>query len=239
MAAVVAADTANRSSAPPPAAARRRILSLILFGVAFGYLEASVVVYLRAIGQPIRTAAGYSSQDLFPLLRLDQLPLVLTTLLKIELGREAATLIMLAAVAAAVSRGFRSWLAAFVLAFGVWDLTFYAWLRVLIGWPASIITWDLLFLLPVPWAAPVLAPVIVAATMSVFGAWMLAREPEGASRYAGPLLALGAVILFVSFIWDWRNLMNGAAPAHFPWANFCYISNPAVTLFGAQASRLP
>ncbi len=225
MPAVVAAGTAKRPEFAQLATALRRVFSLILFGIAFGYLEAAVVVYLRTIGEPVRIAAGFSSQDLFPLLRLDQLPPLLATLLKIELGREAATLIMLATAATAASRGLREWLGAFVLAFGVWDLTFYAWLHVLIGWPASIFTWDLLFLLPVPWAAPVLAPVIVAATMAVFGGWMLAREPlarqpKGAPKFAGWLLSAGGVILFISFIWDWRSWMNGAMPVHFPWMIF-------------------
>lgn len=187
-------------------------------------MEASVVVYLRTIGEPVRVAAGLSANNLFPLLRLDRLPPLLSALLKIELGREAATLIMIATAAFASSRSStgssKHWLAAFVLAFGVWDLTFYFWLRVLIGWPASLMTWDLLFLLPVPWAAPVLAPCIVAATMAIFGAWMLARKPEGSSKFAGWLLAVGAAILFTSFIWDWRNWMNGAIPSHFPWAIF-------------------
>lgn len=221
MAAVAAADAARLPGVTGSGTALRRILGLILFGCAFGYLEASVVVYLRTIGEPVRIAAGYSSQNLFPLLRLDQLPPLLSTLLKIELGREAATLLMLATAAAAASRGFRDWLAAFVLAFGIWDLTFYFWLRVLIGWPASIFTWDLLFLVPVPWAAPVLAPVIVAATMAFFGTWMLAHEPQGrGSKFAGWLLAAGAVILFITFIWDWRGWMNGAMPTNFPWTIF-------------------
>ena len=154
------------------------ILSLILFGIAFGYLEAAVVVYLRTLHGPLRVSAGFGARDLFPLLRLEQLPAETLALLKIELGREAATLIMIAAVAAAVSQRLRTWLAAFILVFGVWDLTFYLWLRVLIGWPASVLTWDILFLLPVPWAAPVLAPSIVAATMAIFGALLLARTGQ-------------------------------------------------------------
>ena len=196
------------------------IVSLILFGIAFGYLEASVVVYLRSLHAPLRLAAGLGAQDLFPLLRLGQLPPETLSLLKIELGREAATLIMIAAVALAVARSTRTWLAAFILVFGIWDVTFYLWLRVLIGWPASVFTWDILFLLPVPWAAPVLAPSIVAATMAAFGALLLARQPDHAPRYSGFLIAAGAVVQFTSFIWDWQRWMNGGMPQHFPWALF-------------------
>jgi hypothetical protein len=212
-----AAGTAKTSAAPRSV---RGIISIVFFGIAFGYVEASVVVYLRTIGGSIRAAAGLPSPDLFPLLRLDQLPPAMLTLLRMELGREAATLIMLAALAAVLVRDFRTWLAAFVLAFGVWDLAFYLWLRVLIGWPPSLLTWDLLFLLPVPWAAPVLAPAIVAATMSIFGARMLLRPTQPSSKLANLALALGAAVLFVSFVWDWLRWMNGAIPEHFPWAIF-------------------
>ena len=178
------------------------------------------MVYLRNLGGPARAAAGLSAREIFPLMRLDQLPPLLTTLLRIEVGREASTLIMIAAAAGMVSGGFRNWLGAFVLAFGVWDLSFYAWLRVLIGWPGSLMSWDLLFLLPVPWAAPVLAPAIVAATMAVFGAWMLVKEPRGKAKYAGRAMSAGAAILFLSFIWDWPGLMSGAMPHSFPWMIF-------------------
>jgi hypothetical protein len=214
---VVAAGTAKASAAPHSV---RSIVSLVLFGIAFGYVEASVVIYLRTIGGSIRAAAGLPAQDLFPLLRLDQLPPALLTLLRIELGREAATLIMLAGLAVAVARGVRASLGAFLLAFGVWDLAFYLWLRVLIGWPPSLLTWDILFLLPVPWAAPVLAPAIVAATMSVFGARLLTHQSNRASQLGNLALALGAAVVLASFIWDWRRWMNGVTPEHFPWAIF-------------------
>jgi hypothetical protein len=133
---------------------------------------------------------------------------------------------MLAGLAAAVTRGAKGWLGAFILAFGVWDLAFYLWLRVLTGWPASLLTWDLLFLLPVPWAAPVLAPVIVATTMSIYGARMLLRPAQPLSglgnvaRLGNITLVAGSAVLFASFIWDWRRWMDGAIPSHFPWAIF-------------------
>lgn len=142
------------------------------------------------------------------------------TLVKIELGREAATLIMLAAVAGAAARGAKTRLGAFLLAFGVWDLSFYLWLRALIGWPPSLLTWDILFLLPVPWAAPVLAPVIIAATMSIFGARMLAVPPHRIPKLGGLALAAGALIALATFTWDWRRWLAGGMPEHYPWAIF-------------------
>ncbi len=176
-----------------------------------------MVVYLRTIGAPLRVAAGLPTQELFPLLRLDRLTPATLSLLRIELAREASTLLMIWAV----SGNARNRLAAFVLTFGVWDLTFYLWLRVLIGWPPSLLTWDLLFLLPVPWAAPVLAPSIVAATMIAFGAWMLANEPRRTrSLLPWLLLTAGAAVILISFLWDWRRWLAGEAPREFPWMIF-------------------
>jgi hypothetical protein len=136
------------------------------------------------------------------------------------LAREAATLIMLAAVAWAVARNLRSWVAASALAFGVWDLAFYFWLRVMIGWPASLGTWDILFLLPVPWEAPVAAPAIVALSLAIGGAIALKRPPEMVPKLAWILLLAGAAVLLVSFMWDWRHWVQGGMPRGFPWTIF-------------------
>ena len=193
------------------------------------------MVYLRTIGGPIRAAAGLPAQELFPLLPPARLPAADVTLVKIELGREAATLIMLAGLGAAVTQGTWPSLGAFLLAFGVWDLAFYLWLRVLIGWPPSLLTWDLLFLLPVPWAAPVLAPVIVAATMAVFGARMLVRPPRRESTLGYLAVAIGAAVVFTSFIWDWRRWLAGGMPEHFPWAIFGL--GEALIIAGFSAAR--
>jgi hypothetical protein len=141
-------------------------------------------------------------------------------LAKIEMAREAATLIMLAGVAGAATRNFRSWLAAFSLIFGVWDLTFYLWLKILIGWPASLGTWDLLFLVPVPWVGPVLAPALVSISLIAGGAIGLLREPKRVRGLAWLLLVAGGVLIFSSFIRDWRNIVDGGMPRTFPWTIF-------------------
>src|SRR5438105_4353737 len=104
---------------------KQTVLGLLLFGVAFGYLEAAVVSYLRLIHAPTvqRFYPGRSSNDLFPLLTLEQTRTVAPERMRtiaIEVGREAATLIMLAAIALAVSRNAGEWAAAFAIAFGVW-----------------------------------------------------------------------------------------------------------------------
>jgi hypothetical protein len=177
-------------------------------------------VYLRALGEPIRLAAGLPASELFPLTKASHIGAAHLRIVKIELAREAATLIMLAAAAGAVARSFRTWLAAFAICFGAWDLAFYASLRVLIGWPASFATWDLLFLLPVPWVGPVLAPVIVAASLVLGGVAGLVRDPPRVDWISWALLTGGGVIIFFSFIWDWRNVVNSGIPHDFPWLLF-------------------
>ena len=106
------------------------------------------------------------------------------------------------------------------MCFGAWDLAFYVSLWALIGWPASFGTWDLLFLLPVPWVGPVLAPAIVAASLVLGGIVALLREPPHVDRISWALLTAGGVVIFCSFIWDWRNVVNGGIPRNFPWLIF-------------------
>lgn len=208
---------------------RRAVLSLILFGFAFGYVEAAVVVYLRHIYDPIRQQLhpGKPPGDLFPLITAEQLHRQgprYEQLLATELGRELATMVMLAAVPLAVTRNFRQWLAGFVLSFGVWDLTFYLFLKVILDWPASFATWDILFLVPLPWVGPVLAPCIVAALMVWGGILVLRRELAGgkvhmrAWHWAG--IVAGGLVLMVAFMWDWRNTTAGHPPNVFNWPLF-------------------
>jgi hypothetical protein len=209
---------------------RLRVLAaLVLFGVAFGYVEAAVVVYLRSLYEPLHQQRypERSPGDLFPYLGLERLTVPgmdHVDLPATELWREAATLALLAAVALAVARNIRQWLAAFVVGFGLWDIFYYVFLAVLIDWPRSLLDWDVLFLVPVPWSAPVLAPVIVALTMVLCGAAVLWRE--GAGR---PLVlawrhwlgvTLGGAALIVAFCWDHRNVEAGGRPAAFHWPLF-------------------
>ncbi|HEX3681664.1 MAG TPA: hypothetical protein VHU83_03910 [Bryobacteraceae bacterium] len=214
---------------------------LALFAIAFGYVEAAVVAYLRSIYTPLR-AHFYpgTSSELFPLLSLDQLrtlgPEHLARL-NIELGRELATLLMLAGVAAAATRNARQWAAAFVMCFGIWDISFYAFLKVLLNWPASLLTWDILFLLPVPWVGPVLAPVLVSVSMIGAGCVVLWREDSespvqiGAAQWA--FIVLGGAIVFAAFIADFRNTAAGGNPKAFHWWLFAVGEAIGVGAFGS------
>ena len=205
----------------------RAVAILLLFGVAFGYLEAAVVTYLRILHEPARERfyPGQPPAQMFPLLTLQQVRAAgQGKTLYVEIGREAATMLMLAAIALAVSRNPRQWTAAFAIVFGVWDIVFYAGLKLLLGWPASLFTWDILFLIPVPWVGPVIAPMLVSAAMITAGIWCLRREGAGRpprvriGNAAGVLL--GALIVILSFTLDYRNIMAGGMPHPFHWGVF-------------------
>ncbi len=207
----------------------RVVIGLVLFSLAFGYVEAAVVVYLRGMYAPIRAHfyPAISPSDLFPLLTPRQLSASgpeHALRLKIELVREFATLIMLASVAFVAARSMREWIAAFLVCFGIWDIAFYLWLKLLLDWPASLLTWDILFLIPVPWVGPVVAPVLVSLSMVAAGLLVLWREHNGKpvliprSRWA--LILLGGVLILAAFMWDFRNTANGGTPNPFNWALF-------------------
>ena len=200
------------------------MLAIVLFGMAFGYLEAAVVTYLRELHEPVRQHyyPGRPSSELFPLLRLEQVRSAAPEqmrVIEIEVGREAATLVMLAALALAVSENSSQWAAAFAVAFGVWDLAFYAGLKLLLDWPASLLTWDVLFLIPVPWAAPVLAPALVSVAMIAAGLRHF-QKPVSIGRRQWVGIVMGAAILIISFTLDYRNLLAGGAPHPFAWGTF-------------------
>jgi hypothetical protein len=207
----------------------RATVALLFFSVSFGYVEAAVVTCSGALYEPARERFYPNSppSDVFPLLTERQLKEVgpqQLRLLKAELGREAATLVMVGAVAIGVGRNGMQTLAAFLIAFGTWDISFYAFLKLLHDWPASLLTWDLLFLLPVPWAAPVLAPVLVSLSMIGAGLVLLGRDWTGSPVRLGlfhwlGLLAAGVVLVTV-FTSDFRNIAGGALPHSFNWPLF-------------------
>jgi hypothetical protein len=196
--------------------------AVILWAVAFAYMESAVVEYLRALYYPLESG-GF----LFPLQTIEEFVGMGEEhwrRLVIELGREFSTLVMLGAVGLMAGKNRREAIAHFMIAFGVWDICYYLWLKVFLGWPASIMTWDLLFLLPVPWASPVLAPVIISAAMIVAGFAVLYSESRGfvlaTTRLDWILIIGGGITVIASFCWDYRNIMQGGLPNPFNWPLF-------------------
>jgi hypothetical protein len=204
------------------------IAGLVIFSAAFGYVEAAVVTYLRSIYTPLRMHFyPGSASELFPLLTFEQLRLLgpeHILRLQTEIGREFATLLMLGGAALVAARKPREWVAAFLICFGVWDSTFYLFLKLLIQWPASLLTWDILFLIPVPWTGPVIAPVLVSLSMIASGIVLLWREynnkPVHITRLRWGLIILGGAIIVAAFTWDFRNTAHGGNPNPFNWILF-------------------
>ncbi|MFZ1687834.1 MAG: hypothetical protein WAU70_10455 [Flavobacteriales bacterium] len=170
----------------------KRLGWLAVFAIAMAYLESAVVVYLRALFFP----EGFT----FPMPVMDR-SIVIT-----EVGRELATMIMLVAPAMLLARSSAERFAWFLFAFGVWDIFYYVWLKVLLGWPGSILAMDILFLVPVPWVGPVIAPCVVSlgfialAVTILFGA-----HKQGSFSvvwYERVLLCMGAVTVLWSFMGD-------------------------------------
>ena len=159
-----------------------------------GYLEAAVVVYLRQIYYP----GGFA----FPLNATMLKPILL-----VESGREAATLVMLAVIAWLSGRNRLERFSWFLIVFGVWDISYYLGLKAILGWPPSLLTWDILFLIPIPWVAPVLAPVLVDALMIALGLGYINLGQTGRVVRANPVdrlaLTIGPTAILLSFLSDY------------------------------------
>jgi len=134
-----------------------------LFAGAMAWVESAVVFYLRSM---IHRIVPY---------QLDPLP-VLGGFASVELPREFATLVMLFAVGFLAGRNWRSRWGYAAIAFGTWDIFYYVFLKFICGWPHSLLDWDVLFLLPMPWWGPVLAPVLISLLLILWG--MLASQFE-------------------------------------------------------------
>jgi hypothetical protein len=177
------------------------------------YVESAAVVYLQR-------AQSINPDRLFPL----QSPQVLGNMAAIELGREAATLVMLAAVGILAGRRWIDRLAWCAVAFGVWDIAYYGWLWLFIGWPHSPATWDVLFLIPVPWAGPVWAPIAVSLALVAFGLVAARRIGQGrtlkVSLLGATLAILGGFLVILSFTLDVPDGLLDVPPAWHPWPIF-------------------
>lgn len=168
-----------------------------IFGLGMGFLEAVVVIYLRDIYYP----AGFA----FPMSPVS------TQMYFIELVREAATVLMLLSLGFLIGKTSIQKTAYFLIAFAVWDIVYYVALKIFLNWPSGLMTWDVLFLIPVPWLGPVLAPVIVSLTMIWIGTSILLLEdrdgPVALNIEEWGLWILGALIMFLAFIWNYSALI--------------------------------
>lgn len=208
---------------------KSKLIWVSLFAACMGIFEGAVVIYLREIYYP----GGFD----FPLVTMSK-QLVLT-----EIIREFASLLMLISVAWIAGKSFTHKFALFLYSFALWDIVYYIFLWFILKWPESIFTWDILFLIPVMWTGPVITPIIISAIMI-----MLAIVLHKASLKSGFqftvnknewwLLLCGALIVFLSFIWDYckfiisysgkvsltklklLDISESYTPSHFNWILF-------------------
>jgi len=199
---VISAEPRSASAEPAPGLISRYVW-LWAFALAMGWFEAAVVVYLRELYYP----------DGF------RFPIVLATprVAAVEIAREAASLLMITVVAWLAGRRFPERFGAFMLVFGVWDLFYYAFLWLILGWPGSLADWDVLFLIPLPWVAPVWAPMAVALALVATGSRiLLAREGPRPLRVLDWGIEIGAGLLIVaSFLAQWRVVLEQRMPGAF------------------------
>lgn len=137
---------------------------VVFFAIAMAWVESAVVFYLRTM---IDRIEPYQP---------DPLP-VIGGFAMVELPRELATLIMLFVVGLLAGRSWRARFGYAVIAFGVWDIFYYVFLKLICGWPHSVLDWDVLFLLPMPWWGPVLAPSLISMLMILWGTLASQFEP--------------------------------------------------------------
>lgn len=175
----------------------KKIIALIVFSIAMAALESAVVVYLRALYYPDGFTVAFRFID--------------EKILVIEILRELATLIMLVAVAYLTGKDRYDRFAYFLLSFAVWDIFYYVWLKVFINWPASFFEWDILFLIPITWLGPVLAPLICSVTMIVLAALILRKNTTPKKLKFSFLmvgcLLVGSLLILFTFMQDYVRLL--------------------------------
>lgn len=176
----------------------KRFIPATIFGIAFGFLEAIVVVYLRKIYYP----EGFS----FPLTLLDP------TMIKIEIVREFSTIVMLATIGWILGKKFGERFSFFIFTFAVWDIFYYIGLKIFLNWPESLLTWDVLFLIPITWVGPVLAPIICSLGMiSIALVYIYLVEKNNKPKFTIfqiALILIGVLIIIYTFIYDYFMLMT-------------------------------
>jgi hypothetical protein len=154
-----------------------RNVALLLFAIAMGWLEAVVVIYIRTLIGIAHGASLPSGTQILGLLREN--PWLLPT----EQSREIATLMMLGTAGVLFGDNARTRWGAFLIAFGLWDISYYAALRLMIGWPPSLSSLDCLFLIPPTtlWNQPVWVPMAISALL-IWGGVRLQEKPRRYGR---------------------------------------------------------
>ncbi len=188
-------------------------IAVSAYALAMAYVESAVVAYLQL-------ALGGQVGAVFPVRRIDQA----NGLIAIEAGREAATIVMIAAVGLLAGRTWLERLAWSAVAFGIWDIGYYGWLFVFSGWPPSLGTPDILFLLPVPWVGPVWSPILVSGALAGVGLVAASALRSGRrlviARWHLAAGLGGGLLVILSYTLDAGRLVDGGQPGPYPWPVF-------------------
>ena len=197
----------------------KNLIFVGIFAIAMAYLESAVVVYLRAM---------YGIEDL-----LRDTPLLADSYTIIEIGREAATLVMLIIIGLIAGNTWQKKIGYFVFAFGVWDIFYYIWLFLFIQWPKSLFEWDILFLIPLPWWGPVITPIIISIFLILISYLLIIDFKLKIKSLDWVVFYLSIIIILYTFMEDSiKTILSGSIninevrPSNFNWILFliAYIS---------------
>jgi hypothetical protein len=201
-------------------------LIVVVFGIAFGYIEAAVVVYLRQIFHP----NGFT----FPM-TVFGIDAISRRILLTEIGREVATAVLIFTGAWLFGHNRQQRVAYFMIIFAVWDIFYYVWLKVLLDWPASLMDWDILFLIPVTWASPILYPVLISLTLIAFAVVILYYNSLGRSVKATLpdwlALSTAGFIVVLSFCLPGLHITEQGYASYFYWSLFATGYLFGITIF--------
>ncbi len=197
---------------------RKRWSMVVVFALAMAWMESATVFYLRTL---VGRVDPYQPSPLPPHHLLGN----------IELVREFATLILLFTAGWLAGREFRTRFSYMLIAFGTWDIFYYIFLAIIGPWPRSVMDWDVLFLIPLPWWGPVLAPCIIAALMILGGTLVTQFEaadgPRWPSHRTVALNWIGVVLALYVFMEhaihilpQGEAVLRAALPTHFNWPLF-------------------
>jgi hypothetical protein len=193
--------------------------TVAVFAIAMAWVESAVVFYIRTMVDRIEPHQP------------EPLPLI-GTLGPVELARELATLIMHFTIGMLAGRTWRARIGYMAVSFGIWDVFYYVFLKIMCGWPGSLFDWDILFLLPLPWWGPVLSPVLIALLMIFWGTLVSQFEPlplpasfewrAWGLNFIGIALALYAFMADAIRVADQGvEVIRNVLPARFNWPLFC------------------
>jgi hypothetical protein len=182
-----------------------RWIGVMVFALAFAWVESAVVIYLREI--------YFNGTFEFPLIiKRVAGERIVDPIVWIEFGREIGTIIMLISIGWMGGRSKLQKFCFFMIAFGIWDIFYYVWLDVLTGWPESLMTWDLLFYVPLPWVGPVITPVLIALSMAAAGSLIIYYDAKGYAiqwRWWDLVIEFCCgILMIIAFCWDWKNILQ-------------------------------